>query len=63
MSLFVVTPIERGDIFCVLGEYWNVAGLIPVGVIFHLLIPSARIVALESPQPLTEVSTGIYPWR
>ena len=30
MSLFFIMPIERRNFLCVLGEYWTVAGSIPV---------------------------------
>jgi hypothetical protein len=41
----------------------NVTGLIPDGVtgIFHRHIPSGRIKAVGSTQPLTEMSTRIFP--
>ena len=43
---------------------WKVAGSIPVGVIgiFHWHNPSGRIMALESTQPLTEMSTRNISW-
>jgi len=42
----------------------KVAGSIPEGVIeiFHWHKPSGRPIALESTQPLTEMSTRDIPW-
>jgi hypothetical protein len=42
----------------------QVAGSIPDGIIgiFHLLNPSGRTMALESTQPLTEMSTSPISW-
>jgi len=44
---------------CHCATSWNVAGLIPDGVIgfFHRHNPSCRTMALGSTQPLTEMST------
>jgi hypothetical protein len=42
---------------------WKVAGSIPDGVIwiFYWRNPSGRTMALGLTQPLTEMSTGIFP--
>jgi hypothetical protein len=61
-GLYMFRAVAQWLRYCV--KNYKVAGSIPDGVngIFHLRNPSGRTMALESSQPLTEMSTSNISW-